>query len=73
MFPHDRFSFSQSAKKGYVKYVPSPVRLKFNEEKKFGVESTSWPTSLTYSAIYSELTLINFVSVQIRIASWSNG
>ena len=31
MFPHGRFR--QSARKGYVNYVPAPVRLEFNEER----------------------------------------
>ena len=71
MFPHGRFS--QSVRKAYTNYyVPSPVRLEF-KGKEFGVESTSWPTSLTYSAIYSELTLTNYVSIQIsnsKFGSW---
>ena len=31
MFPHGRFR--QSARKGYVNYVPSPIRLEFNGER----------------------------------------
>ena len=61
MFPHGRFS--QSTRKGYVNYVPSPVRLEFNG-KEF-VKSRSWPTSSAYSGIYSEFTLTNYVSIQI--------
>ena len=41
-----------------------PLDLNFMG-KEFGVESKSYPTSLTYSAIYSEFTLTNYVSMQI--------
>ena len=58
MFPHG--PFSESARKDYVNYVPSPVM-----GKEFGVECTCWPTSLTYSAIYFILILANYVPIQV--------
>ena len=70
MFPHGHFR--QSAIKGYVNYVPSPVRLEFN-----GIRF--WSGEYVLVNIFDlqrhlfRIDLDQICVYKYRIASWGNG
>ena len=59
MFLHGRFR--QSARKGYVNYVPSPVRLEFNGERIYSREYVL--ADIFDSQRHLELGLTKYVSL----------